>query len=56
MNLLPVILAFATLALAAKHLSTVIVSYPDNTPASAINQDMQDIADAVCTLVNVSGY
>lgn len=36
------------LVLAAKRLSSVIVTYPDNTPDSAIDRDMKDLVDAVC--------
>lgn len=48
MKLLSLLLTILPLALAAKHLSTVIVTYPPDTPASAIDQDMKDIVDAVC--------
>ena len=47
MKLLSLLLTILPLALAAKHLSTVIVTYPQGTPDSAISQDMQDIVDAV---------
>lgn len=43
-------IALATLVLAAKPLFTVILTYTDDTPAWAINQDMQNIVDAVCLI------
>lgn len=40
--------ALLPLVLAAKRLTSVIVTYPDNTPDSVITQDKQDLVDAVC--------
>lgn len=48
MKLLSLAFALLPLALAAQRLSTFIITYPEDTPGSAIDQDMQDIADAVC--------
>jgi hypothetical protein len=48
MKLLSLAFALLPLALAAQRLSTVVITYPEDTPGSAINQDMQDIVDAVC--------
>ncbi|RMJ21491.1 hypothetical protein PHISP_07644 [Aspergillus sp. HF37] len=46
MKLLSFAFAILPLALAAQRLSTFMVTYPEDTPGSAINQDMQDIVDA----------
>ena len=48
MKLLSLLLTILPLALAAKHLTSVVVSYPPDTPQSVIDRDMQDIIDAVC--------
>lgn len=45
------VLALLPLALAVKRLTSVIVTYPDNTPDSVISQDKQDLIDAVCRVL-----
>ena len=47
-SLVLLLLAALPLALAANRLTSIIVSYPDNTPDSIISQDKQDLIDAVC--------
>ncbi|RJE19247.1 hypothetical protein PHISCL_08414 [Aspergillus sclerotialis] len=48
-SLVLLLLAALPLALAANRLTSIIVSYPDNTPDSIISQDKQDLIDAFPT-------
>lgn len=45
---LSILLGLLPLALAVKSLKSVIVTYPDGTPASVINQAKDSLVAAVC--------
>ena len=51
-SILLLLFSAVPLALAANRLTSIIVSYPDNTPDSIISQDKQDLIDAVCCVLD----